>query len=80
MEAGPVVESDEPKKWERPWSVDEIRKNAADWSLAGDAGVSNIYKLNIDEIDWENWKKIATDMGYCPQKYDENISEYACHF
>ena len=27
--------------WERPWSVDEMRKAANDWSLAGDAGVSS---------------------------------------
>jgi hypothetical protein len=31
------------KIWERSWSVDEIRKGAANWSLAGDAGVSSIH-------------------------------------
>lgn len=26
--------------WERPWSLDEIRKGSQSWSLASDAGVS----------------------------------------
>lgn len=26
--------------WERPWSLDEIRKSSQSWSLASDAGVS----------------------------------------
>lgn len=25
--------------WERPWSVEEIRRNSQSWSLAADAGV-----------------------------------------
>ncbi|ESO83145.1 hypothetical protein LOTGIDRAFT_133932 [Lottia gigantea] len=28
-----------PQIWERPWSVDEIRKSAYNWTLAGDAGL-----------------------------------------
>lgn len=27
------------QSWERPWTVGEIRKEANNWSLAGDAGV-----------------------------------------
>jgi hypothetical protein len=30
--------SDTPS-WERPWSIDEMRSSAHDWSLASDAGV-----------------------------------------
>jgi hypothetical protein len=26
--------------WLHPWTVDEMRENASQWSLAGDAGVS----------------------------------------
>ena len=26
--------------WERPWSVEEMKKGAGEWSLASDAGVS----------------------------------------
>lgn len=26
--------------WERPWSLEEIRKGSQSWSLASDAGVS----------------------------------------
>lgn len=25
--------------WERPWTLDEMRKNSANWSLAADSGV-----------------------------------------
>ncbi|XP_064652229.1 WASH complex subunit 2-like [Lineus longissimus] len=34
---GPTAEGD--KVWEKSWSVDEIRKGAVNWSLAGDAGL-----------------------------------------
>ena len=27
------------RSWERPWSLEEMRKGAGNWSLAGDAGV-----------------------------------------
>lgn len=27
------------KPWERPWTVEEMRKDANNWSLSGDAGV-----------------------------------------
>uniref|UniRef100_A0A1I8IZA5 CG5993 n=1 Tax=Macrostomum lignano TaxID=282301 RepID=A0A1I8IZA5_9PLAT len=30
----------QPKLWERPWTLDEIRERAHEWSLAGDAGDS----------------------------------------
>lgn len=29
-----------PRVWERAWTVQEMRKEAGNWSLAGDAGVS----------------------------------------
>ena len=28
--------------WEKPWSLDEMRKGAAEWSLASDSGVSDV--------------------------------------
>ena len=28
-----------PRSWERPWSLEEMRKESGNWSLAGDAGV-----------------------------------------
>lgn len=33
------IEQDD-KKWDRSWTTDEIRKNSANWTLAGDVGVS----------------------------------------
>lgn len=35
-----MAESHSGKIWERPWSIDEMRSSADNWSLAGDAGVS----------------------------------------
>ena len=32
-------EADGVMSWERAWDVDEMRKHARNWSLAGDAGV-----------------------------------------
>ncbi|TTG62689.1 WASH complex subunit 2 [Bagarius yarrelli] len=34
--------------WERPWSLDEMRKNSADWSLAADAGLF-LYLQNFSQ-------------------------------
>ncbi|GBN00005.1 hypothetical protein AVEN_120281-1, partial [Araneus ventricosus] len=34
--------SQDDKKWDRPWTTDEIRKNSANWTLAGDAGLYNL--------------------------------------
>jgi hypothetical protein len=31
--------SNGPQLWEKPWTIQEIRGNANNWSLAGDAGV-----------------------------------------
>ena len=31
--------SNGPRLWEKPWTIQEIRGNANNWSLAGDAGV-----------------------------------------
>ena len=28
--------------WERPWTVEEMKKGAGEWSLASDAGVSSV--------------------------------------
>ncbi|KAB0791810.1 hypothetical protein PPYR_03610 [Photinus pyralis] len=33
------MSSDTAKPWQRPWSTEEITKNAPNWSLAGDAGL-----------------------------------------
>ena len=40
--------------WERPWTVDEMKKGAGEWSLASDAGVSV-----ISQIDTESYWLIA---------------------
>ena len=32
--------TDGAKSWQRPWTVDEMRKGATNWSLASDAGVT----------------------------------------
>jgi hypothetical protein len=31
--------NEEPKIWEKPWSLEQIKSNSTTWSLAGDAGV-----------------------------------------
>lgn len=31
--------NEEPKIWEKPWSLEQIKTNSTTWSLAGDAGV-----------------------------------------
>lgn len=38
LQPGSAPAGDE-KVWERPWSVSELRKGSANWTLAGDAGV-----------------------------------------
>ncbi|XP_035207398.1 WASH complex subunit 2-like isoform X2 [Stegodyphus dumicola] len=30
------------KQWDRAWTIDEIRKNSGNWSLAGDVGLYNL--------------------------------------
>ncbi|KAG8192513.1 hypothetical protein JTE90_018033 [Oedothorax gibbosus] len=30
------------KKWDRPWTTEEIRKNSTNWTLAGDVGLFNL--------------------------------------
>lgn len=42
------------KKWNRPWSMDEMIENAENWSLAGDVvllntlkAYSEVYSLNF---------------------------------
>lgn len=40
MENGPSNYNGEEKQiWERPWTLEEMRKNSANWSLAADSGV-----------------------------------------
>ncbi len=43
-------EGGEGKMWERAWSIDEMRKCANNWSLAGDAGVSICPNQHTDNI------------------------------
>lgn len=31
--------------WERAWSLDELRKGTSNWTLASDAGVSELFKI-----------------------------------
>ena len=52
LQGGPVGTSGaEIKSWERPWTVEEMRKNSSNWSLAGDAGVCRkMVKFNITNI------------------------------
>lgn len=44
MSAQTVTLSNGPSEqvWERPWSLDEMRKTSANWSLAADSGVRNL--------------------------------------
>ena len=39
-DGGQTVPTDGTKPWQRPWTVDEMRKGATSWSLASDAGVT----------------------------------------
>lgn len=36
---GPSSQKDT-QMWERPWTLEEMRQNSANWSLAADSGVS----------------------------------------
>ncbi|GFU32806.1 WASH complex subunit 2C [Nephila pilipes] len=42
MDADQTFINDDDKKWERPWTTEEIRKNSANWTLAGDVGLYNL--------------------------------------
>lgn len=42
MDVDQTLIGQDDKKWERPWTTDEIRKNSANWSLAGDVGLYNL--------------------------------------
>ena len=37
------------RSWERAWSLDEMRKGAGNWSLAGDAGVTSCFCTTFNE-------------------------------
>lgn len=37
--------------WDRPWTVDEIKENAENWSLAGDVALLNTIK-NFSEVNY----------------------------
>ncbi|XP_057198486.1 WASH complex subunit 2 isoform X2 [Triplophysa rosa] len=40
MENGPSTHNGEPEQvWERPWTLEEMRKNSTSWSLAADSGL-----------------------------------------
>jgi hypothetical protein len=41
--------------WLHPWTATEMRENASQWSLAGDAGVS---KENLLEVDYLHFSMI----------------------
>lgn len=40
------------RPWERPWSVEEMRKEANNWSLSGDAGVRLQYIFPWKYLEW----------------------------
>ncbi|CAL1295023.1 unnamed protein product [Larinioides sclopetarius] len=42
METDQSLISQDDKKWDHPWTTDEIRKNSANWTLAGDVGLYNL--------------------------------------
>ncbi|GFY46620.1 WASH complex subunit 2A [Trichonephila inaurata madagascariensis] len=42
MDVDQTLMGQDDKKWERPWTTDEIRKNSANWTLAGDVGLYNL--------------------------------------
>ncbi|GIX74420.1 WASH complex subunit 2C [Caerostris darwini] len=42
MEGDPNLIGQDDKKWDRPWTTDDIRKNSANWTLAGDVGLYNL--------------------------------------
>lgn len=35
------MNSSKPNNWNRPWSVEEMKENAENWSLAGDVALLN---------------------------------------
>ncbi|GFS65320.1 WASH complex subunit 2C [Trichonephila clavipes] len=42
MDVDQTLMGQDDKKRERPWTTDEIRKNSANWTLAGDVGLYNL--------------------------------------
>ena len=42
-EAGGPQEDSGVKKWERPWSVRELKEGSREWTLAADAGVRTVH-------------------------------------
>ncbi|XP_055942367.1 WASH complex subunit 2-like isoform X2 [Argiope bruennichi] len=42
METDQTLINQDDKKWDRPWTTDEIRKNSGNWTLAGDVGLYNL--------------------------------------
>lgn len=44
VENGPSTCNGEAEQvWERPWTLDEMRRNSTNWSLAADSGVFILY-------------------------------------
>ena len=56
------------KSWEHAWSIDEIRKNAQQWSLAADVGVSIknfgvVYEFIFPFFIYTNFNLIQAKIG-----------------
>ena len=59
--------NDGARSWERPWSLEEMRKGAGNWSLAGDAGVRPKILASLD-------------LNLCSQETTKLITnQLACH-
>lgn len=65
MENGPSNCNGEAEQvWERPWTLDEMRKNSASWSLAADSGVFTLITEMFGVWSYLSWCMIVTLMSF----------------
>ncbi|CAG2227261.1 FAM21 [Mytilus edulis] len=70
---GPVAgenPSNGTRLWEKSWTMDEMRKNANNWSLAGDAGMTGVRVHNV----FNDFIMLANTQFVENRVYDEDVS------
>ncbi|KAK2155639.1 hypothetical protein LSH36_235g03030 [Paralvinella palmiformis] len=63
-------EADGVMSWERAWDVDEMRKHARNWSLAGDAGLTGVRVNNA----FNDFIMLANSQFVENRVYDEDVT------
>ncbi|GIX90607.1 WASH complex subunit 2C [Caerostris extrusa] len=77
MEGDPNLIGQDDKKWDRPWTTDDIRKNSANWTLAGDVREisQNIISRTHEVENAVDSLVYRTKMANAKRVYDEEIQE-----